>query len=209
MSEGLYIASLVEGHGEAEAVPVLMRRILSESEAGAYAECNPPIRLPAGKFFKQGPDFIKMVTLAKNKVRQELKAGRHRRGLVLAIYDCEDTCPATTGPAALAAMQAVGGTDIDCLVILAYREYETWFLAAAESLRGACGLSATLPAYPAPESIRDAKGRLSQGMTGTAAYSPTEHQAELTKKMDFAAARTVASFARLERKLIAAANAPR
>ena len=206
MSGGLYIASIIEGHGESEAVLELLRRIVRESEAGTYAECNPPIRLPAGKFFQYERDFERMVTLAKSKVRQALRDGRYQAGLVLALYDCEDHCPAERGPATLSAMRAIGGSDLPCLVALAYREYETWLMAAAESLRGECGLPATLTAHPNPESIRDAKGWLTQNMPKSAAYSPTQHQAALTKKMDFAAARGIDSFARLEQKIIAAAS---
>jgi hypothetical protein len=47
-------------------------------------------------------------------------------------------------------------------VIMAKLEYEAWFLAAAESLRGKRGLPSDLKITADPEYICDAKGWLSQ-----------------------------------------------
>jgi Domain of unknown function (DUF4276) len=80
-------------------------------------------------------------------------------------------------------------------VYLAYREYETWFLAAANSLRGHAGLPIDLAIPTDPESIRDAKGWLSERMPHR--YDPIVHQLDFTRAFDLGQAKTVDSFRRL------------
>jgi hypothetical protein len=88
---------------------------------------------------------------------------------------------------------------VPIIVALAHREYETWFLAAAHSLRGVGGLPADLDPPAAPEAIRDAKGWLSAQMP--AAYNEPNDQPALTRQFSFDEAATVPSFAWLRRKL--------
>jgi hypothetical protein len=75
-------------------------------------------------------------------------------------------------------------------VVLAHREYESWFLAAAESLAGLRNLPPDLAAPAAPEEIRDAKGWLSKQMPRSMRYSPTQDQAALSAQFDMELART-------------------
>ena len=77
-------------------------------------------------------------------------------------------------------------------IVLAHREYESWFLAAAESLAGLRNLRPSLEAPAAPEEIRDAKGWLSKQMPPRMRYSPTQDQAALSAQFDLklAAARS-------------------
>jgi hypothetical protein len=74
-------------------------------------------------------------------------------------------------------------------VVLAKREYETWFLAAAESLRGKRGLPGDLEPPPTPEDIRGAKEWLRKRTPPGRKYSPTANQAALTQLLDFEQAR--------------------
>ena len=77
-------------------------------------------------------------------------------------------------------------------------EYESWFIAAVESITGQALPAAARP--PDPESIRDAKGWLSRNVLadGTT-YRPTRHQARFTAAFDLDAARTTPSFDKLWR----------
>ncbi len=86
-------------------------------------------------------------------------------------------------------------------VVLAKMEFEAWFLAAAHSLRGVCGLSRDLEAPPAPESIRAAKAWLSQRMPSP--YVETIHQARMARSMDLQSARLAASFDKCYRDISA------
>ena len=70
---------------------------------------------------------------------------------------------------------------------MANREYEAWFLAAIESLRGKAGVSTDAVAHPEPETPRNAKRELKQRMN-SGRYLETVDQAPLTANFDLAAA---------------------
>ena len=189
---GYFVAPIVEGHGEVQAVPILLRRILSEKRADAFLRVNPPLRIKTGSFFRDTAYFAKHIELAARKARP------HSRGSVLILLDCEDDCPANIGPELLAKASAIRA-DIPMTVALAYREYETWFLAAAHSLRGKCGLPVDLNPPEEPESVRDAKGWLGARMPSR--YNEPNDQPILSESFSLDEAATVPSFARLRRKL--------
>lgn len=86
-------------------------------------------------------------------------------------------------------------------VVLAKQEYEAWFLAAAESLRGKRRLPNTLESPPDPESIRGAKGWLSRMMHGAPGYSETDDQPALTAVFDMSMARRADSFDKCYREI--------
>ncbi len=182
----IHIAPIVEGHGEVRAVPALIHRISAEVSVGSGVRINAPIRVSSGSFLSNEAYFRKYVTLAAAKAAQA-------RGIVLILLDCDDECAATLAPGILERAIAVR-KDVHHLVAFAVREYETWFLAAARSLRGVHGLSPDLEVPANPEAIRDAKGWLSVRMTG--GYDPVIHQEELTKALDIGDARSSRSFSR-------------
>jgi hypothetical protein len=184
-----FLAPIVEGHGEVEAVPILLHRIASAVEPNNPIRVNRPIRVKAGSFLNDAGYFEKYVTLASGKAAQE-------NGSVLMILDCEDQCPAHLGPRLLAQAQAVR-LDANYFVVLASREYESWFLAAAASLSGINGLPNQLVSPANAEEIRDAKGWLGKQMTGR--YDPITHQSEFTREFDLEQACANHSFARLYR----------
>ena len=79
---------------------------------------------------------------------------------------------------------------------------KSWFLAAAESLRGHRGLRSDLSAPPEPESIRGAKEWLQDRMIGEATYSASLDQPALTSCFDLElAARRSDSFAKCFREI--------
>jgi hypothetical protein len=191
-----YICPIVEGHGEEEAVPHLIRRIYSEYGEGVLPEINKPIRVKPSSFIQDAEYFQKYVALASMKAAS-------KNGKVLILLDCDDECPASIGPKLLADAMRVR-TDVPIVVVLATREYESWFLAAADSLRGYKGLSETMVAPENFEQIRGAKEWLSQRMS--VKYSPINHQAAFTIKFDLEMARKSLSFDRLIRKLLTVSN---
>jgi hypothetical protein len=181
------LASIVEGHGEVEAVPALLHRIAHSITFKGVLRVNPPIRVKSGSFLNDQDYFRRHVTLATAKVAET-------GGSVLILLDCEDHCPGALGPVLLQRAQAVRA-NVNIFVALAYREYETWFVAAARSLRGRRGLPQDLDPPQIAEGIRDAKGWLSARMN--AAYDPVIHQLEFTKEFDLKEARANRSFDRL------------
>jgi hypothetical protein len=78
-------------------------------------------------------------------------------------------------------------------------EYETWFLTAARSLRGLHSLPPDLDPPKDPETIRDAKGWLSERMAH--GYDPVVHQLAFSRQFDLDAAKANASFERFYRRI--------
>jgi len=167
------IACLVEGDGEVEAVPVLIRRIVLASDPLVTPEVARPFRHPSGSIRK-----VDGLERALNAV-----AELHRDHAILVLIDSDDDCPHDLGPQ-LAARAKEARKDLHIAVVLAHREYESWFIAAAESLAGKRRLDLSLAAPDNYEQIRDAKGWLSERIVGPGRCSPTQDQAALTMSMD-------------------------
>lgn len=108
---------------------------------------------------------------------------------VLVLLDADDDCPAELAPALLARARDAR-KDRPASVVLAKREFEAWFLAAAPSLRGRRGLAADLALPPDPELPRDCKGWLSRHRSDGRGYKPTADQAALAAAVDLRLART-------------------
>lgn len=121
--------------------------------------------------------------------------------LVLLDADDADDCPARLGPELLARCVAQR-SDVSISVVLAKREFETWFLAAASSLAGRRGLAPDLRAPDEPEEVRGAKEWLRRRMAVGATYSPTQDQPALTTLFDLNVARTASpSFDKCHREV--------
>jgi hypothetical protein len=186
-----FIAPIVEGKGEVEAVPKLLHRLFAEDRRSSLLVVNPPIRIKAGSFLNDEDYFLHYVELACRKARGQ------PQGHVIILLDCEDGCPGKLGPHLLARARKVQ-PQVPLVVVLAHREYETWFLAAAPSLRSVGGLPRDLQAPASPEAIRGAKEWLADRMPN--GYDPPNHQTLFTERFSFAQADAVPSFARLRRK---------
>lgn len=180
------IAAIVEGHGECEAVPVLIRRIALEIDPGFVPTILPPLRVPAAKLLKTG-EVERTIDLAGRKLQGQ--------GGIIILVDCDwkNSCPARDGPALLRRASAAR-SDIPVRVILAKMEFEAWFIASAESLQGKHDLPSDLESPADPENIRGAKGWLSARMSGNRGYSETLDQPALTGLFDMNAARKAGSF---------------
>ncbi len=185
-----FIAPIVEGHGEVEAVPILLQRMARELDPTVRLRINPPIRVKSGSFINDEQYARRYIELAADKAARN-------QGSVLILLDCDDDCPAELGPKLLARACGVRG-DIRHLIVLAYREFETWFIAAANSLRGEAGLPTDLTAPDYFEEIRNAKAWLGDRME--AGYDPVSHQYKLTRIIDLTQARRASSFARFQQR---------
>lgn len=186
------IVPIVEGHGDVAAVPQLVRRIAAAIDPSRMIEVAKPLRANRDRLVK--PDELeRFVELAARR------AGPG--GAVLVLVDADDDCPAELGPRLLDRATAVT-RGVNVAVVLANREFEAWFLAAAVSLRSRRGLPADLAPPDDPESIRDAKGWLQDRRTDGFAYSPTTDQPALAAVMDLDEARAgCPSFDKLWRDL--------
>ncbi len=187
----IFLASIVEGHGEVEAVPALLHRVAAATGASGRLLVNPPIRVKVGSFLNDPEYRRKQVLLASAKAAE-------RKGAVLILLDCDDQCPAQLGPELYRQTRELRN-DTPLIVSLAYREYESWFLAAARSFAGRHGIPADIAPPADHETIRGAKEWLSRRMEN--GYDPIVHQAELSRAMDLTEARSNKSFDRLFKKL--------
>ena len=194
----IQIATIVEGHGDVEAVPILIRRIASEIDPSNAIDVKQPIRVPANRLKKPG-ELERTVELAARTLSG--------RGGILILIDCDwdGGCPKTDGPDLLTRACAVH-PDIPISLVLAYKEYEAWFIAAAESLRGKRGLSDTMTPADDPEGIRGAKEWLGKWMPSNRPYSETIDQPALTALFDMQAARRTNSFDKCWREIVGMVN---
>lgn len=192
MNDRRAIACIVEGHGEIDAVPILIRRIAAVLDPPVAVADPFVLRRQRDKLVKQG-ELEKAVELSARRVGPG--------GPILILIDAEDDCPATLGPRLLErALKA--RNDRKIAVVLAKREFEAWFLAAAASLRGQRGLSRQLEAPDQPEEIRGAKEWLSRHKVDGTRYSPVIDQPELTAAFEFSEASRSDSFQKCRREIV-------
>lgn len=185
------IACVVEGHGEVESVPLLIRRIAHEFDPELQVMVPHPVRVTKSKLLKPG-ELERATELAA------LKAGG--RGGVLILLDSDEDCPAQLGPELLGRVR-LARADLPSSVVLAKREFESWFLASAESLRGNRGLPEGLESPEQPEEVAGAKEWLTNNMLG-GTYASTVDQASLTNALDFTLARRAESFDKCYREIL-------
>lgn len=166
------IYPIVEGHAEVEAAPVLLRRLLAEAQCFGVG-VGRPIRRKQAEFRSREP-VQAAVRLAF--LQPECAA-------VVLLFDGEDDCPKELAEKVRAWAKEASGR-VPCDVVIAYREYETWFLAAVESLRGKYGIRMNATAPDNPEAKRDAKGALEEFMPADRAYSETGDQPGMSDAFD-------------------------
>lgn len=194
------IASVVEGYGEVQALPVLLRRIAYE--LGVY-ELDVP-----------KPNRASRATLATpNGIVRAVQQGAYRvrnRGGVLVLFDADDDCPKDLVERLLSPARGAR-PDRNVSLVVARKEFEAWFLAAAGSLAGKCGLPEDFAWTGDPEDKRDAKGVISDALRDATghSYQETVDQARLAAAFDMAEARKAsASFDKFWREVatLCAAN---
>lgn len=168
------VAAIVEGDGEVQAVPILLRRLNDWTPGDVYVDPMTPIKVRRDRFLNRDDEFKKYVLLAVAKCG----AG----GWVLILLDADDDCPATLGASILQRVQGIT-PHARVSVVLANREYEAWFIAASASLDGKRGFVRGADAVADPERPRDAKGWVSHRIQG-GRYRETTDQPAFTAIFD-------------------------
>jgi antitoxin (DNA-binding transcriptional repressor) of toxin-antitoxin stability system len=164
------VALVVEGHGEVQALPLLVRRILAER--GHTATVTKPHRIQRSRMLSE---LRRAVSLHRARVGED--------GLVLIVFDADD-CDA--GVAAGGALD-VAADGHPVAVCVAVREYEAWFLSALESLASHRAVCDDAAYEEDPELRRGAKEQLRDRMTEP--YRETIHQPAFSQLMDLTVAR--------------------
>jgi hypothetical protein len=185
------IGCIVEGRGECDSVPILIRRIARQLDPGLDVQIPHPVRVAKSKLLQPG-ELERAVDLAAISIGGS--------GGILIILDSDDDCPAELAPKLVGRAQSAR-SDLPTAVVLPNREFESWFLAAARSLRGHKGFPKDLEPPTQPETIRGAKEWLSRHVRA-GAYSPAVDQASLTACFSFNLARRTSSFDKCYREVI-------
>jgi hypothetical protein len=182
------IQPIVEGDGEILALPVLLRRLIDAVSAYSIG-VNHPIRRPR-------TDLVR-----EDGIRRAVRLARvmPKCAAILIVFDGDDDCPKDLAPRVQAWGQAEAA-PLPCYVVMPNREYEAWFLATIESLRGTRGIRHDATSHPDPESRRGVAEELRRRMTPNRRYSKTADQPALTAAFDMAEAhRSCRSFRRMVR----------
>lgn len=183
------IGVIVEGHGEFEAVPLLVRRIVQWLDPSFDLKVAQPLRIAKGQIVKE-PELKRAVELIARKSGPGSP--------ILVVLDADDDAACRLGPQ-LAQWTRDARPDRATGVVVAVREYEAWFLAAARSLAGRRGLPMDLKPPQEPERLANPKRWLDDRMAN--GYSETLDQPALTAVMSLEEARRADSFDKLVRDL--------
>ena len=183
---------LVEGEGDMQAAPVLLRRLLHEEHQRYDWQVDPKHT---------------MKVWGLHKLRQNLpKFIEHLRGKscdgAMILLDLEDQLPCQEAPALAEAIATLQPLPFPVVIVFACREYEAWFLAGIASIAARSAYFADDLRYPQdPEAKRGAKEWLDKQMPPTVKYKEVLHQEQFTRLLDFEQARRAPSFQRLEHAL--------
>ncbi len=200
----------VEGEGERAAVPRLVKRLLTEKQGWDVVQLDPldPFIVGSvdGLLKTDGAEWRRFLKVA-------LRTRRNVGGCLLLLDGDARTKSGREFCSKEVAMKLVehakpegGGVLFSVAIVFACQEYESWILAAVESLAGkklpddSLGVRAGAVAPDGDLEIapRDAKGTMRRLMSS--GYKPTIHQALLTEMMDLNCIRQrpMRSFRRLE-----------
>lgn len=179
------IGLIVEGQGDVQALPPLVAKIALAVDAYRTVVPSPrPIRMSRSKC-GDAAEVARLVTLAA----AESGSIPPR---VLIVVDADDDC-AKTLAGTVAQLAAEARRDALVAVVAAVREWEAWFLAGADSLAGRFDLPTGLKPHENPESVGSPKDWLTRQMPPGRSYSPTRHQAAMTRALDIHATRNRSS----------------
>lgn len=173
------IVPIVEGQSEVESIPLLVRRVLQESEVPAIPVAR-PLRVKRTLVVRSGE--------LERAVTQAIRA-RQNPGGVLVVLDADDDCPVKLSADLLHRCREA--THLPVRVVIANRELECWLLGAKESIRGCRGIRASAVSPPDPEAIRGAKERLSENMMDRRRYVEVDDQPAMIATFDIFRARAV------------------
>lgn len=195
------IASIVEGHGEVEAVPILLRRIVAHAAPDHAIVQTTPIRVPRGKIVHAN-DLSRYVELARNK------AGEH--GAILILADEDEDC-AKELVDSMFAMDMIQSCSVPIAIVFASRCFETWFVVSAKSFAGKRDFPENLVPPEKPEEIQNPKRWLEQHNNLNAgirrwSYKEPVDQPGLTADLDIEVARRNESFDKLYREVVRLLN---
>ena len=166
------IIAIVEGRGDERALPALIRRILHERLL-RYDIGTGKSQVAKGKDNLVGK-FEKFVEYAMDD----------NPSAILVLVDADEDCPVELA-SSLARRAAALNAPVPIAIVCSKSEYETWFICSlsdseGDGIRRNLGLRPSVVCPENAESIRDAKGWLTDRMPRNRRYSPRTDQDDLT-----------------------------
>ena len=186
-----HIVSIVEGAGDVGAVPILLRKILSERHNRYDIQVGQP---------KNGGGRPGLMNRLEKFIEHSLRTPGC--SAILVLVDADTTCPVELART-LTKNCAERSPNVPVAVVCANRAYENWFLASIGSVKAQPGESKGIINAGAdfegnPDEVPDAKRQLRAWMLQGTRYRESEHQAPLSERINIeTAARVSRSFRRL------------
>lgn len=149
---------------------------------GEYVEVLKPVRTSKLKLI-QSAELARTVDLAVRILKTKPSVGDPE--LILILLDADHDLPCLLGPKLLD-MARAGRSDIDIACVVVNVEYETWFIASAQSLGNYLDLSRDDHLPDDPENRRLGKAWIKRRFRK---YSETADQPAMTRVMDLAQCR--------------------
>ena len=170
------IVPVVEGDGDVAALPGLLGRILLEM----YNR--------SGVSVAQGKTMVVNAngrSTLENRLEKFIQYARYKPncGAILVLLDTDGDCPVDLAEGLSQRCEQLG---LACPVeiVCAHREYESWFLASMDTIKGQRGISDAAALAQEAEDIHNPKQWLTDQMPPGQAYKETTHQAPLTQHID-------------------------
>jgi hypothetical protein len=166
------IIPIVEGDGDATAVPLLLRRILGE-------------HLQEYRWQIGGPKKAFSLHVLRQKLENYLRYAQRENdaAAILILLDLDDGCPEIEAIQLSQEIRALS-PRLPVAIVFAHREFETWFLASLETLGGSYGLPEGLSYEGNVEDRRGAKEWLTRQMPPGSIYKETIQQPSMASKVD-------------------------
>ena len=184
------IVPVVEGPGDVAALPELLGRILLErfNRTDVIVAQGKSGVVTANGRQKLESKLENFLQHAQNKPECDA---------ILVLLDADDDCPVNLAQGILKRCEQLGLTS-PVEIVCAHREYESWFLASLDTIKGQRGISDTAALSHGAEDVQNPKQWITDQMPPGQAYKETTHQASLTQHIDLGMAHSNSrSFRRL------------
>ena len=173
------LASIVEGDGEVAALRPLIENIIASSVGTVYPRIMRPYQAHWSSMVDKAQDL--------ERYAEDALQGGGPDARLLVLLDADDRCPADLGPQLRRRLVARFPNNL-VSVNIAEREYESWFIASAESIADRIGTTDPFSVPQNIEAIRAAKGWIERYLMA-GKYRETRHQASFSTMIDVPLAR--------------------
>ena len=171
------LVPIVEGDGEVDAVPILLREVLAASKRSDIQVARPKNAHGRSNLVKD------------NGVESFIRLAWKERGCraILILLDAEGDC-AKDVASELAGRAASLGLKVPVAIVCANRQYESWFLASLPSDEAQSDMAdyfeSEIRFVGNCEDVRSPKRLLTNAMPEGRIYKETLNQASLTQRLD-------------------------